>query len=1095
VQTTLAPGRYYRKASSGAAGSSSTALAPSSTPPQIAQALVRDGMDARAYLGPGRPLAPAIGYSGRPRSTDYPMSVNIATQGRSAWGRPSYEVLKKIIDAYDVARMCVNHKIDELRSMEPMFLPADGAKDDVDDEIAVARLVLAKPDRELPFESWLSKWLENAVKYDSAPLYRRRNYGGDVMALEVVDGKSIHPYIDENGRRPEPGSPAYYQTIHGMVAQWLTTDDLVFEPFRPQEDSPYGLAPIESILLTANTDLRFQWHFLQMFTDGSVPAGFMELPPDISSPEQVAEWQDFWDAMILGDQAKLSQLIAVPNGTKFTETKPRTFDEKFPEYLMSRTCAAFGVVPQDLGLVKDVNRANGETQVDVQFRVNTLPWVRYVEGVLTRYLQQDIGLRVKINLDTGRDKEDRLQEAQAWAIYVQNGFASADEARSELLGLPIDKQRPTPRFFSTPRIGVIPLLAIEGVAGRTDPETFGPREDQPVLDQPYVPPIGVVPTPGTTDDKASLAAVDQYQIQTRRQLQAEGGGKARESDADKASRGTKAEQEQADALAEASDVSEAAGDQDGPAPGEQKPGKQVAKGEVIDGKEAEELAAFRTFVAGRVRKGEWRDFAFYTLAGHIASELNRGGRAEVTAKLVAKAQGSADEKGVPGLTKRSGMISLDLDPGTIPVTPGGVDDHHITIVYLGPDVDDQEFERACQRAQAAASATPGPVEGSVGGLGAFPPSDGSDGKIPAFAEVDVPATQDLYARLKDLSASGRQKYTPHATLAYVNPGEQLPDKVPHTPVRFTHLSVHRGDQVNRYPLGGPNAVTAAEVAKANFTDPKASAGQSPDWPGWALDQEAARFWAPRIAAALLGALDVQLLVEQFEASRNKDDREQHEDEQTMQAIARVWLAQYLARLIAALRGAIEGVYIDGYLIGAASAHALLDRLQSGRDDLAAGLGSWTPGDEEAARLLLGQWGDGDGLRALLAESDVLIKSIAESRLDELGRILGSGAQAGLDPAAIAEQIRALLLNPSRALMIATTELSRAISKAAENRYKRAGYLATRWLTEGDTKVCPICIENERRGAVAIGQPFPSGDLRPPAHPWDRCVCVPASTEE
>jgi hypothetical protein len=50
------------------------------------------------------------------------------------------------------------------------------------------------------------------------------------------------------------------------------------------------------------------------------------------------------------------------------------------------------------------------------------------------------------------------------------------------------------------------------------------------------------------------------------------------------------------------------------------------------------------------------------------------------------------------------MISLDLPEGTIAPVPGGVSDHHITICYIGPDVDDGAFALACLRAQQAAAA-------------------------------------------------------------------------------------------------------------------------------------------------------------------------------------------------------------------------------------------------------------------------------------------------------------------------------------------------------------------------------------------------------
>lgn len=626
-----------------------TTVAPA-TPAPIRQSLARHGMDTSGSFGPGAPMNPYFGYSQRTRAMDYPHGVNISTRSRASWGRVNFDVLKALIDAYDVARMCINHKIDEIRSMELMFQPADGVKDDVDEAIDVAKLVLAYPDRELPYESWVSKWLENALKYDAAPLYRRRNYDGDIIGLEVVDGKTINPYIDANGRRPIAPAPAYYQTVHGVVADWLTVDDIIYVPFRPQEDSPFGLAPIESILLTANTDIRFQWHFLQMFTEGSVPAGFIKVPPDVSAPDQIAEWQDYWDAMVMGDQAKMHQLVAVPADSDYIGTKPAAFDSKFPEYLMTRTCAAFGVVAQDLSLTGDVNRATGETQVDIQFRVNTLPWVRYVEGILTRYLQHDLGLPVKVSLDTGRNKEDRLVEAQAHKLYVDMGAESPDEVRTDVLGKPIDKERPTPRFYSTSRLGPIPLLAIEGVAGKTDPETFGPDKSQKVLDQPFVPAIGVIPHPGTTDDKASLAATDAAQVAERQMLDAE-------------QNPNRAPQQPAPDATAAPAAAPAPTPVPTPAPAEQDDEKdvtkgvswQVVKGDTIvtkrrgwqyqgdrDHAQDGELDAFRVFVKGASRRGAWdRDFAFTTVPQAVADELNRGGRAEVAQVVKAKTDATA----------------------------------------------------------------------------------------------------------------------------------------------------------------------------------------------------------------------------------------------------------------------------------------------------------------------------------------------------------------------------------------------------------------------------------------------------------------------
>lgn len=1075
--------RLFRKS-----GAQVADLAPANTPAPIGAALEQSGMAQGGTFQPGRPQNPYFGYSTRARAMDYPITVNTNIQGRAAWGRVSFDVLKAIYDAYDVGRMCVNHKIDELRSMEPMFLPATGVKDDVDDEIEAARMVLASPDRELPYDSWLSKWLENAVKYDSAPLYRRRDYNGDVVGLEVVDGKTIFPYIDENGRRPAPPGPAFAQVIHGMIGTWFTTDDMIYVPFRPQEDSPYGMAPMESLLLTANTDLRFQWHFLQLFTDGSVPAGFMEVPPDISSPDQVAEWQDYWDAMVMGDQAKLHQLIAVPNGSKFAQTKPTEFDEAFPQYLMRRMCAGHGVVPQDLGFVEDVNRANGETQTDVQFRINTLPWVRYVEGILTWYLQKDIGLRVKVSLDTGRDKEDRLEEAQAHNLYVQMGAESPDEVRSEVLGLSIDKERPTPRFVMVERVGPIPLISIEGIAGKSDPETFGPAEGQPILDQPYVPPVGAVATPGSTDDQAAMQANDQYQVYQRRTMSHERDPN-RETPAQKKQRGAKAEADGAAAPPPAAPPAPAVprgtpvGEQQ-PAPGEQpdEESKPVAKS--LSGDEAAELAAFREFVRGRIRKGEWRDFTFYTVPRHLAVELNRGGRAELAAgRIQKKSAARTDDAETP----------TSAAPVAAGIAVRAADTGRILMLQRGLDADD-------------------PAAGSW----EFPGGHLDDGEQPAQAarreweeEVGSPlpdgqqtgswaSSNGVYAGFVWTIPSETELRIDDPRDRVVNPDDPGGDHV--EAIAWWDPAHLAGNPAVRNELAADvprvQRALAAPVAKAgDGADPKAGSGQaSDDWPGWRYDLAAAAFWAPLIAAAFLRGIDPEQLAADYVATHPLVVGAEPADHMaSLAAVTEAWLANRLAGLVEAITPTLDRAYTDGYYIGATAGRAAVDSFERGLPLTAeaADVGRWTVGDTDAARLLLGRSGDGDGLRRLLADARITIKSIARTRLNDLGKLLAQGAANGDTPEQLANDIRELLTIPSRAHMIALTEICRASSIAAHNTYKKLGIKGKRWLTSKDIKVCAICKANEAQGAIPLNQPFESGDLYPPNHPQDRCVTLPA----
>lgn len=159
--------------------------------------------------------------------------------------------------------------------------------------------------------------------------------------------------------------------------------------------------------------------------------------------------------------------------------------------------------------------------------------------------------------------------------------------------------------------------------------------------------------------------------------------------------------------------------------------------------------------------------------------------------------------GVKGydLAPRSAMIYLDIPNGLIRQVPGGVDESHITLVYLGKDVGDEAFQRACLRAQAAAAKTQ-PLKGVLHGIETFPPSDSSDQKTPAFVPAYIPGIGKLRRELEDLSASEHKHYRPHVTLGYYGEDEEL--LPPHPPVHltFTHLSLKRGDDVVSFPFEG-----------------------------------------------------------------------------------------------------------------------------------------------------------------------------------------------------------------------------------------------------------------------------------------------------
>ncbi len=497
-------------------------------PEDLEVALAEQGLSWGPPFPPGRPLDPFWGYRRAPRTWDFAVGENVQLTPR--WNRISFPTLKALVDSYYVAQICIRHLINDVRSLDYQFVPPQNVQEDATDDIEKAEAFFRYPDRRQPFRAWLAEYLQDVLRYDAGTLYIRRDEADRPIALEVVSGATIIPLVDFFGRSPadevdddlrskitEIGGlwtgktvPAFVQIIEGMPWVWNGLDEVIYQPWNPLPDSQYGLAPMEAVLLQANTDIRFQWHFLQYFTEGTLPAGFMEAPPDLSDPNQVAEWQETWDAVMEGDQSKLRQIRWVPNGAKFTPVKNSDFNPEFPLYLMRCVAAAFGVTPNDLGFTEDVNRSTGDTQIDVQFRVGTLPLIRHVEDLLNAFIAEHLGLKARLQFDIGREVEDRLVAAQAEDIRIKNGTMSTDEARMRL-GLRISRERPVPRYINNERGGPVPLIALQSLAGKIDPTTYGPAKDQQLIDHPFIAAPGIAPVPQSNELHAAQDATANMQ--------------------------------------------------------------------------------------------------------------------------------------------------------------------------------------------------------------------------------------------------------------------------------------------------------------------------------------------------------------------------------------------------------------------------------------------------------------------------------------------------------------------------------------------------------------------------------------------------------
>lgn len=466
-----------------------------SVSPETEAGITAAGMQMGGPFSPGRPINQFFPEGSPLRQWDFPTGINIGNRPRAGTGRPSFATLQNLLGAWDTSRLCIEHIEDDIRSLgPPHWEAAPGVTEDVTEYIGKAEKFWAKPDGTTFFDSWQQQYLEDMLRFDAATAFKHRTRNGKLGALEIVSGVTMAPLLDYWGHPPTPPAPSHVQYIQGVPAVWIERSEVIYSPFRLLPESPYGLPPIEWLVLLGNTDIRFQWHFLQYFTEGSMPEAFMEAPPDASDPEQIVKFQAAWDAVMEGDSSQKHKVKWVPAGSKPQVVQNKNFDAQFPLHLMRKTAAAYKVTPNDLGFTDAVNKASADTQTDVQFRIGTLPKLNHLEAIYSAITQEDLGLPLVARFDTGREKEDRYMEAQAHELYVKMGAESVSEVREGVLGLKEDPRGMVPRFIFSSRAGAIPLHSLMEIAGDVETETAAPAPGsvKPLPVTGFTPAAGVV---------------------------------------------------------------------------------------------------------------------------------------------------------------------------------------------------------------------------------------------------------------------------------------------------------------------------------------------------------------------------------------------------------------------------------------------------------------------------------------------------------------------------------------------------------------------------------------------------------------------------
>jgi hypothetical protein len=410
------------------------------------------------YLPPGRPMLPVATMNQpdvEPRSFDFPPMVNTSITPRSGYALISFPDIYSLVHSTPEPQIFIGMIKREMSILIPQLKDAKGEV--VDD--SPFNWMVTKPDGQNEWSTWLSQWLDSILMYDAGALYKEKmggfaykvegtgakrinnirglkkgedvyvnHVGGKTVHLRVVDGSTIFPVIDQNGNLPQSPFPAFVQVIKGTPYEWLTRDQLWYQPRFIRSNAPYGKAPIEECSGAIEVLSNYWSWVAAWYTNGTRAEDYMKAPPGWEI-DQILQWQEARAILLAGNPIARQQMQYLPDGfaplasgnstTGVAQAREGDYKRAY-----EKVAQAFGITPSERGDAPD-NGFGGkswhEGGTDVFSRQVMLSLMKYCSNPFNEILRDeykipkdDLSFELSFPAATIRPEEERKQTLELW---------------------------------------------------------------------------------------------------------------------------------------------------------------------------------------------------------------------------------------------------------------------------------------------------------------------------------------------------------------------------------------------------------------------------------------------------------------------------------------------------------------------------------------------------------------------------------------------------------------------------------------------------------------------------------------------------------
>jgi hypothetical protein len=441
--------------------------------------LPRNLLLAGVPFGPGQPIFPGainpIREDGRsdPRRYEYQVAqnINIGTEQKLV----DFKTLRGAAEQIDIVRRCIEVLKSKISGVDWDIVIAEDAsekiiaeiggdhvramataRDKYSSEIYRVREFWENPDKSngLTFVDWIMIALEEILVLDAWAIWPQLTAGGDLYGLQILDGSTIKPLLDDRGMRPLNPNPAFQQILYGFPRTEFTApnedadgnytaDQLTYLVRNRRAFSAYGNSPVERCLPVADLYLRRQQWLRAEYTEGVLPELMFKVDPDFGNdPKLLRELENAFNDDLAGQTEQRKRARVLPAG--FDPVQFDGYGEKFKEmldtYLVTSICGHFGVMPTEIGFSQKgglggASHQQGEQQSAQQIGVGPLVyWLsRMLTNISYQYLKMPRELEFRFMVEEGKDNQ---KEAQAADLEMRGAVRTINERRA-VLGLPL----------------------------------------------------------------------------------------------------------------------------------------------------------------------------------------------------------------------------------------------------------------------------------------------------------------------------------------------------------------------------------------------------------------------------------------------------------------------------------------------------------------------------------------------------------------------------------------------------------------------------------------------------------------------------------